>query len=202
MTESAARSRGAYAKTAARRQRIVTAAVEVFAASGYHKGSLRDVAERAGLSQAGLLHHFPSKVHVIQAVVEWHDEQSARVIADAVAGGLDPLGALVVLLEHNERNPELVGLYVLLSAEATAPDHPLHDYFVRRYAGAVARLQARLEGAAGSGRLRPGVDPAGVARALTALMDGLQVQWLYDRGSVDMAAELRRYLAPLLVADP
>ncbi|WP_040338247.1 TetR/AcrR family transcriptional regulator [Candidatus Blastococcus massiliensis] len=198
MTRPATTSRGEYAKTAGRRQRIVTAAVEVFAASGYRTGSLRDVAERAGLSQAGLLHHYPSKERLLQAVVDWHDEQSGKVAVEAVAAGLDPLAALVALVEHNQRNPESVGLYVVLSAEATAPDHPLHEYFVRRYAGTVSLLRARLDGAAEAGLLRRDVDRAGTARALAALMDGLQVQWLYDRESVDMAGEVRRYLAPLL----
>ena len=39
----------------------MAAALEVFSEAGYHKGSIRDVAERVGLSQAGLLHHYPSK---------------------------------------------------------------------------------------------------------------------------------------------
>jgi AcrR family transcriptional regulator len=200
MTEPVVRTRGAYAKTAARRQRIVAAAVEVFARSGYAKGSLRDVAERAGLSQAGLLHHFPSKERLLQAVVDWHDEQSRAVTADAAARGLDPLAALVALVEHNQRNPELVGLYVNLSAEATAPGHPLHGYFVRRYAGTVELLRARFDRVAEEGGLRPDVDRRGAARALAALMDGLQVQWLYDPAGVDMAAEVGRFLAALAPA--
>ena len=69
---------GEYAKSRARRQEIIDAAVEVFATVGYHKGSLRDVADRVGMSQAGLLHHFPSKEHLLQAVLTWRDED-ARV---------------------------------------------------------------------------------------------------------------------------
>ena len=53
-------TRGEYAKSAQRRQQIVDAAVEVFSLAGYRKGSLRDVADKVGLCQAGLLHHFPS----------------------------------------------------------------------------------------------------------------------------------------------
>ena len=32
-------------------------------------------------------------------------------------------------------------------------------------------------------------------------MDGLQIQWLYDRGSVDMAAEVRRHVQYLLTVE-
>ncbi|BAS14784.1 transcriptional regulator TetR protein [Arthrobacter sp. Hiyo8] len=47
---------------------------------------------------------------------------------------------------------------------------------------------------ADEGTLRPGVAPATAARQLTALMDGLQVQWLLDNDSVDMPSEVAAYL--------
>ena len=50
--------RGSYAKTAARRREILEAGIEVFSANGFRSGSIRDIAERVGMSQAGLLHHF------------------------------------------------------------------------------------------------------------------------------------------------
>src|SRR4051812_30799747 len=129
MTASTPRSRGEYAKTPARRQQILTAAVEVFSASGFHKGSLRDVAERAGLSQAGVLHHFPSKNHLVEALLTWRDDESRHRFGDH-ATGLDKLRALIDLVEYNQRKtPELVELYATLSAEATSADHPVHGYF-------------------------------------------------------------------------
>src|SRR4051794_28761608 len=151
MTSTQTRPRGAYAKTAARRDAIVAAALEVFAASGFHKGSLRDVAERAGLSQAGLLHHYPSKVHLIEAVLAWHDEQSVRIVRAAGRDGADPLAALVALAEHNQANPTMVELYVSLSAEATSPDHPVHEHFRRRYDAAVELFRTYLGRQADSG---------------------------------------------------
>lgn len=198
MTSTPTRPRGEYAKTAARRDAIVAAAVEVFAASGYAKGSLRDVADRAGLSQAGLLHHYASKVHLIEAVLAWHDEQSVRVVRAAGRDGADPLAALVALAEHNQANPAMVELYVSLSAEATSPDHPVHDHFRRRYDAAVELFRAHLGRQADAGQLD--ADPSSTARSLIAFMDGLQVQWLYDRTSVDMAAEVRRFLDVLTAA--
>jgi hypothetical protein len=40
-----------------------------------------------------------------------------------------------------------------------------------------------------AGELRPGVDPDVAARSTLAVMDGLQVQWLLDSASVDIAAD-------------
>ena len=81
--------RGEYAKSAGRRQEIVAAALEVFSEAGYHKGSIRDVADRAGLSQAGVLHHYPSKTLLLQAVLDWRDEDALARMGKVPPRGLD-----------------------------------------------------------------------------------------------------------------
>ena len=42
-----------------------------------------------------------------------------------------------------------------LSAEAATQDHPVHDYFVRRYAAVLAMVTDAFEHAAARGQLRP-----------------------------------------------
>lgn len=201
VTTAEPRVRGEYAKTPARRQEILAAAVDVFSTAGFHKGSLRDVAERAGLSQAGLLHHFPSKSHLVEAVLAWRDEESQARFTEGTSGR-SALRSMVELIEYNQRaTPELAELYATLSAEATSPDHPVHTYFVQRYAWVVGYTRDALQRAEEAGELRAGVDCSSAARTVVALMDGLQIQWLYDRGAVDMAAEVRRYVQSLFTVE-
>ena len=183
--------RGAYAKTPARRQEIVDAAVEVFSSSGFHKGSLRDVAERVGLSQAGLLHHFPSKEHLLQAVLTWRDDQAAAWLGDPLPEGVDLLHGMVKLVE----------LHVILSAEGTSADHPLRTYFIERYATGFRLIRDAFRTAEARGQVKPGVDGDVAARTVIALMDGLQVQWLLHRDDVDMAGDLRVYIQSLLAVE-
>jgi len=195
------KARGEYAKTPERRQQIVDAAVEVFSSAGFHKGSIRDVAEKAGLSQAGLLHHYPSKEHLLEAVLTWRDSETRRLLGEPFPEGLDFLRGMVRAAEHNATTPELVELHVIVSAEGTSAEHPLRDYFVRRYASVVDLTRRAFERAATEGQVQPGVDCASAARTLVALMDGLQIQWLLDPDHVEMAADLRRYLQPLLTVE-
>ena len=201
MTTALRKPRGSYAKSDARRREIIDAAVEVFSSGGYHKGSLRDVAERVGLSQAGLLHHFPSKENLLEAVLKWRDEDSVAVFGDPFPEGLDFLRGLVRLAEYNASTPELVELHVILSAEGTAPDHPLHDYFIGRHRSVVATMRTAFERIAADGQLQPGVVCDSAGRSVLALMDGLQVQWLLDRHGIDMAAHLRRFIQSLITVD-
>jgi AcrR family transcriptional regulator len=193
--------RGEYAKSAERRQQIVDAAAEVFSSVGYRKGSLRDVADKVGLSQAGVLHHFPSKEHLLQAVLSWRDGETARRMGEPLPEGLGFLRGLVRTAEHNATTRELVELHVIVSAEGASADHPLRDYFTGRYAFVLGHTREAFERAAADGQLVPGTDCASAARTLIALMDGLQIQWLLDPEGVDMAGDLRRYLRPLLTVE-
>lgn len=193
--------RGAYAKTEEKRRSILDAALEVFAQSGYRSGSLREVAERVGMSEAGLLHHFPNKSALLAAVLERRDDRSLSFVPlDHDVDPVETLRGLVALARYNASVPGVVELYCTLSAEATSPDHPAHDYFQRRYAWTLESIEQRFQALADDGRLRPGVTPGSAARSTIALMDGLQVQWLLDRSSVDMADEIALHLERLIDA--
>jgi AcrR family transcriptional regulator len=186
--------RGSYAKSQTTRAAILEAALEVFARGGYRSGSLREVAEAVGMTEAGVLHHFRNKSALLAAVLDLRDQKSLSMVP---LSGEDPykaLRGLITLARYNASVPGVVDLYCTLSAEATSPDHPAHDYFVGRYAFTFENMRGSFERCAERGSLRPGLSPASAARATIALMDGLQVQWLLDRDSVDMAEELAIYL--------
>jgi AcrR family transcriptional regulator len=201
MSTTARRPRGEYAKSRARRQEIIDAAVEVFATVGYHKGSLRDVADRVGMSQAGLLHHFPSKEHLLQAVLTWRDDDARAMMGEPFPTGTDLLRGLVDLARYNAGRPQLVELHVILSGEGASVEHPLHAYFVERYQRVYTMIRDAFDQAAERGQVREEVDTASAAKTVIALLDGLQLQWLLHREDVDMAADLRRYLQLLLTEE-
>lgn len=194
-----------YAKGRAKREEILQAAMVLFGEVGYHAASLREIAARVGMSHPGLLHHFPTKAALLEAVLAYRDAVDTADLDDDLARGTDYFDALVSLAERNARRRHIVELFTALVAEATSPDHPAHAHFVRRYEAAVARTGARLAERARAGELREGVDPYAAARQIVALMDGLQVQWLLsldrpESEQVDMAADLRAYLR-LVLAD-
>jgi AcrR family transcriptional regulator len=200
-TRGRGRPRGAYAKTSKTRAAILEAALAVFARGGFRSGSLREIAEAVGMSEAGLLHHFPSKSALLAEVLELRDEHSLELVPIDGPEPLETLRGLVKLARYNASVPGVVELYCTLSAEATTPGHPAHAYFVGRYGTTVENLTSSFERCAERGLLHEGVRPASAARATIALMDGLQVQWLLDRDSVDMAEELEAYLRSVVDLD-
>ena len=194
---------------------IVEVATGLFGRTGYRAATMVQIAEACGISRAGLLHHFPTKEGLLQAVLRERDRRDhERIRRDRVgaadgagsgaggdgieADGLSMLADLVALVAHNETIPEIVNLFAVLSAEAGAPGHPAHDYFVRRYAASRRNFEQTLRLARDQGVLADGVDPAAFALELVALMDGLQVQWLLDRDQIDMAGVVRHRIESVL----
>ncbi|MFI6520235.1 TetR/AcrR family transcriptional regulator [Spirillospora sp. NPDC050679] len=196
------RRRG-YASGDARREQILHVAMQEFAENGYRGTSLAKVAERAGLSQPGLLHHFRNKEQLLVAVLELRDRRDVeRFFGDAenAPPGLDLLAALTRLVEHNARTPELVRLFTVLTSEAVTSDHPAREWARARYALLRAQIAQALREGMARGEVRPGLDAEAHASRIIALMDGLQTQWLLDPERVDMAALFRAHLDELLAA--
>ncbi|MFY1594295.1 TetR family transcriptional regulator [Micromonospora sp. WMMD737] len=52
------------------RTRILRAALDLFAEHGYQRTPLRQIAERLRLTKAAILYHFPTKEHLLTALVE------------------------------------------------------------------------------------------------------------------------------------
>ncbi|GGS93104.1 TetR family transcriptional regulator [Planobispora rosea] len=177
------------------RSRILDSAMELFSRSGFHAVSLRDIAAHAGLTHAGLLHHFPGKDSLLIEVLSRRDEIDAKVMSRPDPGDL--LGRVVDQVTRNMRTPGLVGLYVKISGEAADPDHPAHQYFVERYQR-LRRQGARLLSELFN-RASPPLphDPDAVSQQLIALIDGLQTQWLLEPEAVDMRASVVAFLSQL-----
>ncbi|GIG23885.1 TetR/AcrR family transcriptional regulator [Cellulomonas denverensis] len=180
-----------YAKGRAKKAEILAQAVAIFGESGYRGASLRDIAARCGISHPGLLHHFPTKEALLLAVLEQRDEADQARMSGAGSRGVDTLRRTVDLVRVNSERRGIVELFAVVSAEATAPDHPAHEYFVARYDRSVDVTAAAYREAQEDGQLLAGVDPINAGRQLIAVMDGLQVQWLLSDGAIDMVEPVR-----------
>jgi AcrR family transcriptional regulator len=182
-----------YAKGRAKRREILDQAMALFGEAGYRGASLREIATRCGLSHPGLLHHFPTKQALLLAVLEHRDEvDGARLSSRGT--GLAILRGLVELAALNATRPGIVELFTVLSAEATAADHPAHGYFVRRYETTVGLVELAYGQVRAEGALRPEIEVVAAAHQFVALMDGLQIQWLLSHRKLDMAAVLEAHL--------
>ncbi|MCH0562402.1 MULTISPECIES: TetR/AcrR family transcriptional regulator [unclassified Streptomyces] len=68
------------------RQRLVRAALDLFAEQGYDATTVKEIADRAGLTKTTFFRHFPDKREVLFAGQDLH----ARLLADAITGAPAP----------------------------------------------------------------------------------------------------------------
>lgn len=106
---------------------ILDRAAALFARRGYAKTSVQDVADAVGLSKAGLLHHFPSKDALHDAVLAQADALVQRAL-DQV-GGLPPgpardRRALEVLVDVALAHPGLVAFVLAPVTDLGAEPEP------------------------------------------------------------------------------
>ncbi len=63
------------------RQRIRDVALELFAEQGYDKTSLREIAERLGVTKAALYYHFQSKEDIVREFTRAYQAELAELVA-------------------------------------------------------------------------------------------------------------------------
>ena len=195
-TSRPTRVRGPYAKSAQRSREIIEAATTVFATRGYHGGSLRDISRQLNLSLTSIVHHFGTKYELLEAVLERADETVGTGFApfDFEADCAERGVALATMgrVRSNLERPELLRLLAILAAEASAPDHPAHDWFVDRYRTKSAALAEAFAYDQTKGRIDTARDPQLLSRLLIGTWDGIQLQWLIEPSN-DMEYAMRTF---------
>ena len=92
---------------------ILDEAAALFARQGFAKTSVQDIANAVGLSKAGLLHHFPTKDAIHDAVLALVGTLGGRLvdqIAELPAGPARDRRALEAVLDIAAGHPGLVSL--------------------------------------------------------------------------------------------
>lgn len=180
------------AKGEDRRARILAVAQRMIARNGARGTTLGQIAQEAGVTPAGLLHHFDSKEQLLNAVLD------ARDADDLAAANLrgDTIERINAVADRFERSPELIGMFTVLLAENLNPDTPLHERFLGRYRLSVDIIAKGIRRGQREGRYRTDLDPAVKAAEIVAFITGLETSWLLDP-SIPLAEVFREYTTTL-----
>src|SRR5579871_6267699 len=72
-------------KSASTRTLIIEAAIKCLVELGYARTTTTVIAEKAGLSRGAMLHHFPSKMGIVRAAVDYLHAKRLRAFRKAMA---------------------------------------------------------------------------------------------------------------------
>ncbi len=182
-------------RTQQRKEQVIHEATRFFGQYGFHGAKLADIARAAGVTEPGLLHHFPSKEHLLMEVLAERDRLDRERFGPNLPGeGSDSLSFLEDLVEHNETVPGLVQLFTVLVAESIDDQHPGHAFFKQRYQALRVQMGEVLKKAQEHGEIRNDIPAGDLVIMLFAMMDGLQIEWLYEPETVHMARLYKQFL--------
>ena len=180
---------------AARRERVIRAALELGAEGGYEAVQMRDVATRAKVALGTIYRYFPSKDALLLAVmVQWLGDLEARVTRHPPAGATTVdriMDVLTRALRAMDRDPRLTAAVIGAMTAGDPASVPA--------IGEVTQAMARIMRSAFPTDVDPALE-ASAAKALGHVWWSATISWANGMGDVDWVADELREAAGL-VAD-
>jgi AcrR family transcriptional regulator len=141
------------------RQRILRAAAEVFAASGYRQVAVADIVKQAGVGRGRFYEHFSSKEDCFLALYDLGASSALSVVEEACSGPALTFAervqaGMAAFLDYVEANPDLARSCIV-EGPVAGPAAAAH---FENAVGEFASLLQRSRGDAGEDPLLSGVE--------------------------------------------
>jgi TetR/AcrR family fatty acid metabolism transcriptional regulator len=172
-----------------KRERILEAAVKVFAAEGFYNAKVAQIAQQAGVADGTIYLYFKSKDDLLISLFEDRMEGINANLRDTLAqteSAADKLRVVVrlhlELVEQNRHMAEVICVELRQSSKFIKEyANPKFSEFLRLIAGAISDGQK-------SGELRADLDPPLIARAMFGALDEIALAWLAKgpKGMIDL----------------
>jgi AcrR family transcriptional regulator len=156
--------------------RLVLAAMRLFAEKGYGSTSVADILREAGANSGSLYHAFPTKQDLLLEVLRWYrDGIGPMLLAPAWEGVEDPIERVFALLAAYRRmlvSSECVyGCPIgSLALELHEPDPAVRELLATNFDGWTRAIEECLSNAAD--RLPSGVETSRLAKFVLTTMEG------------------------------
>ena len=176
-----------------KRERILDAAIKVFAAEGFYNAKVSQIAHEAGVADGTIYLYFKSKDDLLINLFEDRMEMvnaNLREAIDTESTAEARLKRIVKLhlelVEQNRDMAEVISVELRQSSKFIREySNPKFAEFLRTIAGAVVEGQR-------TGELRANIDPYLFARALFGALDEIALAWLVKHPGSKASIELPR----------
>jgi AcrR family transcriptional regulator len=153
------------------KDRIVKAAYEVFAKSGYHDTTMDDIAERLNVSKGALYQYFSSKEELFRAILAARFQGMTEMLPTVPAGGSFSESCKAFLTTLTSDTASLGLGFEVISEAARNPT--LAKVVRENYEETTKAIEGCLQEWRRKGSLRRDLDAHLLTKGLIALYDGL-----------------------------
>jgi AcrR family transcriptional regulator len=183
------------------RDRIVRAALHVFAEHGFHRATMQDIVRESGLSVGAIYTYFKGKSDLILAGCDLITDQELAQLSTrlaSVTGYRDRIAAAIGYWFDNvavEQSGGGSGFLLLQAWAEIETDPAIREMLVRRRRETVTATVLLLQEGVMRGELPAWLDVPSIAEALSALLDGMLIQAAEEGAGYRRSDHERRVLA-------
>ena len=177
-----------------KRERIVEAAIEVFAEKGFAAARISDIAKGANVADGTIYLYFRNKEDLLLTIFEEKMEDILRDLDTALEGLVDPVDRMRAYARaHFHQLRTHPSLAQVLQIELRQSTRFVRQYRPERLWQYLGVFEALIRDGQASGRLRASLDPFLATWAFFGALDELSIQWVLarkrDRFNLEQAAD-------------
>jgi TetR/AcrR family fatty acid metabolism transcriptional regulator len=173
-----------------KRDALLRAAIETFAARGYFNAQVADVARTAGVAAGTVYLYFRGKDDLLISIFEKTMKEAIAAGRESIATLDDPLAQLRTIarlhLDRMSRDRNLAVVFQVELRQSTKFMQRFSATYLRDYLGiirdAIAKGQAR-------GAFRRDVNPTLAAKLLFGMLDEMATNWILSKRRYSLAGE-------------
>lgn len=180
------------------RNRILEAALEVFAEKGYHRANVDDIVSASNTSKGGFYFHFPSKRDLFITLID----EMGKILAGKIEGesskGSNPREkAGLALRKGLHVFSKYRGLAKFLLIESFVSGSEFEEERMRIYRSLEKTIKSFLDEAKESGEIGRNVDTEKISALWVGAINHMVIRYLITDDRFDLAedaSEIERYL--------
>lgn len=161
-----------------KRERILRAAVKVFARKGFYASRVSEIAKAAGVADGTIYLYFKSKDELLTSLFEDRITRLLEVLRREVASVASGPGRVRRVIEFQlgllEGERDLAEVITVNLRQST---RLLKQYATKRFTEYLELMASVIADAQHAGELRADVSPRIVARAIFGALDGIALTW-------------------------
>jgi TetR/AcrR family fatty acid metabolism transcriptional regulator len=183
-----------------KRDRILQAAVRVFARNGFHATRVSEVAKAAGVADGTIYLYFKSKEELLVSLFEDRVEKLLAFMSEELPKQPTAAGRLRAVIDMQlgllEGERELAEVITVILRQST---RLMKEFAAPRFLAYLEAIAQIVAAGQETGEFRRDVSPSIAARAVFGALDGITLTWALGRAAQGALARAATQLADVLL---
>jgi TetR/AcrR family fatty acid metabolism transcriptional regulator len=167
---------------ASKRERLLKAAIKIFARDGFFKAKVEEIAKLAGVATGTTYLYFKNKDDLLISIFEEEMTPIIERTKNELANQASPQDKIITFIKRHcevvEKNPDLASL---LEVELRQSNKFLHDYKGTKYKEYLDLIGDAFEEGQHKGLFRDGVHPSIFKQLVFGAVDQISTNWTLSK---------------------